>query len=622
MRPTKEPAPTPETLQDLRAGANPLAPFLVQLGLLRRLKKLSAETSTLRPLRIALMGNGTLNFLADTLRLWLALEGFLAETYICAYASARQEILDPESAFYAFAPDVVWLMTTERDLDFRQISPGSSKAICEAAILSSLDEWQSSWRQIRRHSTAVLIQNNVEAPSVRPFGHYEAAVPWSRSSLVQMLNLTLTDRAREDGITLFDLHHLAGDYGLSRWREERHWHQSKQPFTPDAYGLVAFNFARLVGSMKGATRKCIVLDLDNTIWGGVVGDDGIEGIQLGSGAEGEAFTAFQVYLKTLAGRGILLAVCSKNDPAKAEEPFRTHPEMRLRLEDISCFRANWENKADNLREIAKSLNIGLDSLVFVDDNPAERDLVQSALPEVAVVPLPEDPSGYAAALAAGCYFETTSFTTEDMARVRLYQENSQRKTALSAATDLDSFLRSLEMEANSGPLDSWHLPRMAQLLAKTNQFHLTTTRQSEPELLALAEDSKIWLRWFSLRDRFGDHGLISVTTLRAEGSAWVIDTWAMSCRVFSRGMEDFILNQMVRAARSAGADRLIGRYKPTPKNHVVAELYRRLGFSFEASDGDETRWVLNLTSAKLRHVFIRETETQVINGTMDLAVAR
>jgi FkbH-like protein len=323
--------------------------------------------------------------------------------------------------------------------------------------------------------------------------------------------------------------------------------------------------------------------------------------------------------QSLSVRGILLAVCSKNDTERAKEPFLKHPAMRLRLEDISCFRANWENKADNLRAIATSLNIGLDSLVFVDDTPAECELVRGELPEVTVVPLPEDPSDYVAALASGCYFEATSFTAEDVARVRLYQENTARESAMDSAADLDSFLRGLDMEANMGAADSYHLPRMAQLLGKTNQFHLTTTRQSEAELAALAKDPSVWLRWFSLRDRFGDHGLISVAILRAERDAWIIDSWAMSCRVFSRGMEDFILSEMVHAARMAGAARLIGRYKPTAKNQVVAKLYGRFGFSLDGQAADEDRWVLDLASASLSQPFIRSAE---IRDAVHLAAAR
>jgi FkbH-like protein len=580
----------------LRASADPAAPFPCQQGWLKQFKKIQPEIPGLRKVRVAIMGNGTLNFLADALRLWLGLEGYEAEIYLPSYGAWRQEILASESAFYAFQPDIVWLLASERELDFRQISSGADPEACRGAVSFVAEKWRFYWRQIRSQLQARIIQSNVEEPFVRTFGHFEAAVPWSRSGLIQSLNRAMSEHARLEHIAIFDMRYIAACFGLTRWWDERQWHQSKQPFAPDAFGLVAFQFARLAASMLGTVRKCVVLDLDNTIWGGVIGDDGIDGIQLGNGAEGEAFVAFQKFLKSLLGRGILLAVCSKNEQAVAEEPFRRHPAMQLRLEDISCFRANWENKADNLRCIAKALNIGLDALVFVDDNASERELVRSQLPEVSVVAMHEDPSDYPAALAAACLFEATSFSAEDMVRVQLYRENAKREDSLRAAPDLNSFLRDLEMEAESGAIDSFRLPRMAQLLAKTNQFHLTTTRFSESELVAMAEDPKVWIRWFSLRDRFGDHGLISVVILRPEDDALAIDTWAMSCRVFSRGMEEFILLEMLDAARASGTQRLIGRYKPTVKNRPVAGLYERLGFAFEANEETGSRWSLDLST--------------------------
>jgi FkbH-like protein len=546
----------------------------------------------LRPIRIAVLGHGTLELFAEVIRLWLGLEGFRADLYVSAYGSFQQELLNPQSGLYAFEPDVVWMFTMNRDLHFPQVGPGATSTACDAAVLS--DEMRTGWRKILDRRPLAIVQNTVEASALRTFGHYEAAVPWSRSNLVHQLNRTLGDYALAEHVTVFDLNYVAQSYGFVRWSDARQWHQSKQPFAPDAFGLVAFHFAKLLGATRGTAKKCLVLDLDNTLWGGVVGDDGVAGISLGEGAEGESFSAFQLYLKALHSRGVLLAVCSKNEESIAQEPFRTHPGMHLRLEDIACFRANWENKADNLRYIARALNLGLDSLVFVDDNPSERAIVRAELPQVSVLELPSDPSNYAAALAAACFFETNSFSSEDLARGRFYQENAARETALSSSTDLESFLRGLDMEATGGVADPFHLPRMEQLLAKTNQFHLTTTRPSAAELSRLAEQPRVWMRWFSLKDKFGDHGLISVVILVPEGDAMAVDSWAMSCRVFSRGMEEFVFLEMCRAARDLGAARLIGRYKPTAKNQPVADLYQKLGFAFDVMEGDTSRWVYDL----------------------------
>jgi FkbH-like protein len=601
-------------LEKLRDMVIPSASYAKQLGWLRHWKSLRPHLQSLRPLRVAIMGNGTLEYLADAVSLWLGLEGFAAEIYLCSYNSFHQEILDPSSAFYGFKPDIVWLLASQRDMAFENVATGATVDLCKKAVAAAVEQWHSCWRQLRSVAPFTIIQNNIDEPSRRVFGHFEAMAPWSRSSLIHQFNEDLAEYARKETVTIFDLNYVASGFGLTRWCEERHWHQSKQPFNPDAYGTIAFHFARLVGSIQGSAKKCVVLDLDNTLWGGVLGDDGIEGIRLGEGIEGEAYASFQDYLKQLLQRGILLAVCSKNDQAVAEEAFRKHPDMRLKLDDISCFVANWENKADNIRKIATQLNVGLDALVFVDDNPSERALIRSEVPEVTVVSLPEDPSGYAAALSAGCYFETTSFSAEDIARVRLYRENAQREIALGTATDLHSFLRDLEMEATIGRADSFHLPRMAQLLAKTNQFHVTTTRLTAAELQALDASPSVWLRRVSLRDKFGDHGLISVAILQPEipdqFESLFISTWAMSCRVFSRGLEEFILEQMTCAARELGAKRIVGIYKPTAKNRPVADLYKRLGFTLQSEEEAGSKWVLELAlDLSFKH-FIRSTEAQ------------
>jgi len=580
----------------LRASADPSAPFANQAVWARRLQKVLPEIPNLRPLRIAVLGSGTMGHFADTLRLWLALEGFRPEIHLASYGSFRQEILDPHSALYAFQPDVVWLFATGRDL-LPQVDFGAAPDACESAVQAAVSEWRNLWRRVRESAPVAILQNNCEAPAVRIFGHYDGALPWSPANLARRLNLVLAEATAAENVSLFDLDHTASVFGLSRWHQDRHWYQSKQPFAPDAFGLVAFQAARFLSASRGAAKKCVAFDLDNTLWGGIAGDDGLAGIHLGNDPEGEAYLALQDYLKTLQRRGILLAVCSKNEEAVAQEPFLKHPAMRLRLEDIVAFRANWKNKADNLRDIASSLNIGLDSLVFVDDNPAERELVRSVLPEVTVPEMPADPAEFVPALVAGRYFEASSFSGEDTARTRLYYENARREAARTSATDLAGFLRDLDMEALSGPPDSFTLPRMAQLLARTNQFHPTTTRHTESELAAMAANRRAWVRWFSLRDRFGDHGLVSVAALLPQDDAWIIDSWAMSCRVFSRGLEELVFLEMVRAAKESGVPYLIGRYYPTSKNRPVADLFPRLGFRADGAENGGSRWRFDVTAS-------------------------
>ncbi len=584
-----------EMLAALRRASHPAAPFPQQAVWARRLQKILPKIPGLRPLRIAVLGNGTLGHFAELLSFWLALEGFRPAVYLAPYSAFRQELLDPNSELYAFHPDVIWLFATGRDV-VATVDYGAPLSTCEAAVNAIASEWRGLWRRLRANAPVSIVQSNFEAPSVRVFGNYDGGVPWSLANLIRRLNLVLAEAAYEDNVSVFDLDHAACLFGLSRWHEDRHWHQSKQPFAPDAFGLVAFQAARFLGATRGTAKKCVVLDLDNTLWGGVIGDDGLTGIRLGHDPEGEAFQAFQDYLKSLMARGILLAVCSKNEDAVAREPFLTHPAMRLRLQDIVVFRANWRSKVDNLREIATCLNIGLEALVFVDDNPAERELVRSLLPEVAVPEMPTDPAEYVSALATGRYFEASSFSEEDTARTRLYLENAQREASRDLATDVTSFLRDLDMEAESGPPDSFRLPRMAQLLARTNQFHPTTARHTETALAAMAADPQGWVRWFSLRDRFGDHGLVSVVVLIPKFDTLEIDTWAMSCRVFSRGLEEFIFLEMVQAARDLGMRYLIGHYYSTPKNRPVADLFQRLGFAAAGMENGGSRWLLDLSA--------------------------
>lgn len=590
-----DPAPKkPENLEMLRLAADPWAPFPQQASLARRLKRIMPSIADLRTQRIALLGNGTLDHFAEILVLWLTLEGFRGDIHVAPYGAFRQEILDPQSELYKFKPDLVWLFSTERDLAAIPANFGAQAEACDSAVVDVTAEWRNLWQRLRANTSALILQNNLEAPEIRVLGNYEGAVPWSRANLIRRVNLALADAAQDAKVALFDLDYAASLFGLQHWHEDRLWYQSKQPFAPDAFGLVAFQATKVIGALKGRARKCVVVDLDDTLWGGVVGDDGLAGIRVGDGPEGDAFVAFQEYLKSLQARGILLAVCSKNEEGVAKEPFLNHPSMRLRLDDFVVFKCNWRSKVENIRDIAASLNIGLESLVFVDDNPVERDFVRSLLPGVAVPEMPTDPAEYVRVLAAGHYFETSSVSQEDIGRTRLYKENALREAAMGTATDINDFLRGLQMEADIGPPDDFRLPRMTQLLARTNQFHPTTTRYSEAELQELAADPRSWVRWISLRDRFGDHGIVSVVVLRPEDDALLIDTWAMSCRVFSRGLEELVFLEMIKSARSLGGRYLIGHYYPTSKNLPVVDLFERLGFSRDGVESGSERWRLDL----------------------------
>jgi FkbH-like protein len=337
---------------------------------------------------------------------------------------------------------------------------------------------------------------------------------------------------------------------------------------------------RLAAARYGRSAKCLVLDLDNTVWGGVVGDDGVQGLALGQGsAEGEAFVAFQRYALDLSKRGVILAVCSKNDEANALAPFETHPDMILKRADIACFVANWEDKATNIRRIAATLNIGLDSLVFADDNPFERNLVRQELPMVAVPEIPEEPALVAQCIADAGYFEAIALTEEDRARAAQYQANAARTSMASAVTDMGAYLESLDMRMVWDRFDEIGLPRITQLINKSNQFNLTTRRYNEEQVRAMIADPAVISLQLRLLDRFGDNGMIAVVIARQDGAVAEIDTWLMSCRVLGRKAEEATLALLAAQARNQGVDKLIGRYVPSAKNGMVAGHYEKLGFT-------------------------------------------
>jgi FkbH-like protein len=578
--------------------ARPSDDFTTQRRYAKFLAKLPKHGLELRPLRVALLATSTTDHFAEILILWLALSGFDVEIHQPPFGQVTQSVLDPSSQLYEFKPDVVWLFETWRDVAL-DTPNGADKAEVAAVIAQVVEIKSGLWRALQARSDALIIQNNADIPALDVFGHFEANTPWSGRARLRRYNLALTE-AVIPGVLLFDLDHVSACWGKEGWIDARYWHHSKHAFAFDATGKTAFEFSRLIAAAKGLSRKCLVLDLDNTLWGGVIGDDGLEGIKLGNGAEGEAFVEFQEYIRRLKERGVILAVCSKNDEANAREPFLKHPAMRLGIDDIAVFRANWDNKADNICNIAATLNIGLDSLVFVDDNPAERALVRRFLPMVAVPELPSDPSGYVAALHAERLFETVGYSQEDGARNEYYRANAQRSELKDMFADLGEYQKSLEMAAEVGEINSFYLPRAAQLINKSNQFNLTGARRSEAELRAVLEEPLWQTRYFTLSDKFGDNGLISVVLLRRDGEDIHIDTWVMSCRVLGRGMEEFIANEMENAAREMGAARLIGGYIPSKKNGMVANLYARLGF---AAMG-ENLWRLDVDPAKPRIVYI------------------
>lgn len=552
-----------------------------------------------RPVRLAVLASCTVEHLLPAIRIGGLRRGIWIATYTPDFGQYRQELIDRDSGLHRFRPDAVLFA-----LDARHLLAGLDLNLAAAELDSRIDHICSdlavAWGRARERHRCQVIQQ-IPLPVFSPLlGNNEHRLAGSSAWALQLLGAKLRARADAEAIDVMALDAWVANDGLAAWHDPALWHRAKQEVHPAAAPFYGDLVGRLLAAGQGRSAKCLVLDLDNTLWGGTIGDDGLAGIKLGQGsAIGEAFAAFQGYARDLARRGVILAVCSKNDEANALEPFERHPEMVLRSDDIACFVANWNDKATNVRSIADRLNIGLDSLVFVDDSPFEREIVRRELPMVAVPELPEDPTLFPTCLAAAGYFEALSITREDFDRRQQYQDNLRRSSLATSATDLDSYLRSLDMEARSGPFDQLNRARIVQLINKTNQFNLTTRRVTEDEIGALIEDREALTLQIRLIDRLGDNGIVVIVIGAFEpGSRDVhLDTWLMSCRVLGRQVEEATLNVVVEQARRRGAKRLIGTYRATAKNGMVRDHYPRLGFEpLDGAEPDVTRWALDLAN--------------------------
>lgn len=576
--------------EDFAVRARALATAALDEAQLAKLARVSSAAAArkapgLHAIRLGILGDGTLTLLGPAIAGSALRHGVSVEIVEGAYNSALQEATDPDSALRTAGLDMALLVTDARLLGLDRAAATPEEA--ETRTGNALERIKRIVDGLRPSVRSAILVQTV-APALEPFfGSYDRVEAGSPYSLVAAFNRKLAEWAGSGDVVLVDVARLAKTVGLEVWDEPRHWHTSKLGFSPDLIPVYADVVARTIAAVLGKSRKCLVLDLDNTLWGGVIGDDGLSRIALGQGsATGEAFVAIQRLALELRSRGVVLAVCSKNEEDAARLPFREHPDMLLREDHIAVFQANWTDKAANLRVIAETLNIGLDALVFLDDNPAERAQVRRELPLVAVPEVPEDPALYPRILAAAGYFEAVSFSQEDRDRAAYYQANAKRAVALEASGDMDSYLASLDMTCTIGRVDAVTRPRAAQLINKSNQFNLTTRRYSEAEVAAVEADRSRHAIQVRLTDTFGDNGIISVVIAEKSGSVWEIDTWLMSCRVLGRRVEQAVLNHLAASARAEGATALIGRYIPSTKNKMVAQHYDKLGFELVETGPD------------------------------------
>ena len=578
-------------------------------ALVRMSRRLDLSKTT-QNVRIALLSDAATQQFVPLLRVLFHRQGVDAVIYEGAFDAIRLETLDPDSALYRFQPDVVVLLNSVQAL---RAALGNWAGDPLEFLREKSQSMLAIWDALQRHSAATVLQSNFVLPHERYFGNFDQKVPGAFSTLAQSLNAFLGEQARSrPGVLINDVEALASWMGRRNWFDDRLWDLAKTFCALDCLPAAAKNIVDIVMATRGRVMKCIILDLDNTLWGGVIGDDGLDGILLSPHGDGESFYRFQAYLKGLLKRGILLAVCSKNEMHNALLPFEKHPDMLLRREDISAFVADWNDKAQNILKIRDILNIGLDSMVFLDDNPFERNLVRGLVPEVIVPDLPEDPADYVRALSELNLFETISFSAEDLNRAELYRAEAARREQQTQFGSASEFLASLEMRIVVSRFDRFHLPRIAQLIQRSNQFNLTTHRYSESECAALMEDSRYVPVYVKLSDRLGDHGLIGIIVLEPTTEKLLIRDWLMSCRVLARGVEQYLMNLVVEQACSLGITQISGEYITTAKNGMVSEFFAQFGFTKTSENNGHTVWLLDVNSYQPVKTLIRPAETTAV----------
>ena len=572
---------------------------MVKLG-----RSLPAQGEGRPSVKLAILSDNSTQQLANVLRAELWEEGFFPEIYAGEIDSIAMEVWDEGSALHQFKSQYVWLNLCslayrER---FYQAAPESKEGLPQAYA----EEVSGLVAALAQRGCQVIV-NTLAAPLERMFGNYSVQTLHSLHGSIAEANRRLVEMVKQDSQCLLnDVAFLAARLGLETWYDERLWAHSKYMCAPAGFMPLAESVAAIVRVTRGRLAKCLVLDLDNTLWGGVIGDDGLEGIELGGMGPGESFQRFQHYLLQLKARGILLAVCSKNNEENARLPFQKHSAMVLREADIAVFVANWDAKSANIEQISKILNIGADSLVFVDDNPFERNEVRQGRPSVQVPELPEDPADCPAFLEAAGYFETVTFSEDDQKRTQMYREGAQRATLQTGAKNIQQYLESLEMIIACEPFDPQHLPRIAQLLQRSNQFNLRTQRFSEGRCKEMMESPEEFPCFhINLRDKVGDYGLISVVCTQRSGDRLEILEYVMSCRVLNRGVEQYVITFLANYCKQHGLTTLRGEYLVTEKNRMVSEFYGQFGFAKIAASDAGSAWELAVAEFVPPKVFLK-----------------
>jgi FkbH-like protein len=572
----------------------------------------SARSDThLRECRVALLGTSTTSLLAPVLQACLLRDRIKAEIYQGLHGSAQQEILDAESGLARFKPNIVFLPANWRDLRLPAVVENEAEFIDGVAA-----RMRAQWASLSERFGCHVVQHAFDFPPDEAYGYLAGSLKGGRTRVIDLLNLRLLEAA-PSYVSILDAPALQRELG-GRWHDEMQWNSFQQHPASECLPEIADRMAAHARAALGLTKKVLVTDLDNTLWKGIIGEDGLLGIQIGPGSPaGEAHARLQRYMLDLKARGVLLAVASKNNHEDACTPFQKHEHMLLRLEDFAAFEANWNDKAHSIRAIADKLSLGLDSFVFLDDNPLEREWVRSQVPDVAVLDLGPSVFHYVRDLDRAQPFFAVSLSAEDQARAEQYRSEAARKHLQATAQSVDEFLAQLQLRARVEPVGKANLARVTQLTNKTNQFNLTTRRYTEAQVQQLAADPQSWTAAFHLSDRMGDYGLIGIIFCRTvELQTWEVDTWLMSCRVLGRQMEKFMFDRMVEAAQHSGVRRIIGVCRPTAKTVLVRDLYAQFGFSRTMEGADELRYELAVPGGQIH------TARHVVDVTATPLVAR
>ena len=549
--------------------------------LLRQLKEQEGNVK----LRIAVLGGSTTSDIIKMLELFLRNRGIVPEFYESEYARYWEDAMFENPELEAFKPELIFIHTSSRNIkEFPRVS--DSRELCEHKLEQTYAHFEQMWERLSSVYGCPIIQNNFELPMTRLLGNREAGCPQGKIDFITRLNVKFYDyAASHKNFYIHDIQYLSACYGLDKWLEPSYWHLYKYALAVPAIPEFAYNLSNIVCSLMGKNKKVLALDLDNTLWGGVIGDDGQAGIEIGQETSmGQAYAELQQYIKDHAQIGVLLTVNSKNDYENAISGLE-HPDGILKPDDFTLIKANWEPKSQNLLDSANELNLLPESFVFVDDNPAERAIVSAQLPDTPVVAFDSVEECILAIDRSG-YFEVTSLSGDDAKRSEMYKANAQRQAAAQQFANYTDFLLSLDMKAEIRDFDEIHLPRITQLTNKSNQFNVTTKRYTQTEMEEVAASENHIRLYGRLEDKFGDNGIVSVVIGRKEDTQLHMELWLMSCRVLKRDMELAMLDELVKAAQAQGITEIIGYYYPTAKNAMVKELYGTFGFEKISEDAD------------------------------------